>query len=100
LDGIRFASGREGKRYLELKALAQAGKIFKLELQPEFEIDFNGVLICKVRPDFAYQVIDTNGGAFATSRKIVEDSKGFRTDVFILKKKLMLARYNIDVQEV
>jgi hypothetical protein len=100
IDGIWFPSVRQGKRYLELKTLQAAGEIFKLELEVWFDLDFNGVLVCRYRADFVYQVLETNGGAFAASRKIVEDAKGFRTKEFIIKKKLMRARFGIEVQEV
>ena len=38
VDGIRFASQREGSRYRELKLLEKAGQITGLELQPVFEL--------------------------------------------------------------
>ncbi len=100
IDGIWFDSEREGKYYLGLKALAVAEKIFKLTLQPEFKIDFNDVLICRYRADFSYLVMETKQGQFCTFRKVVVDAKGARDKVYILKKKLMKARFNIDVVEV
>lgn len=36
IDGIRFASKKEGNRYCELKALTRAGKISDLQLQVPF----------------------------------------------------------------
>ena len=36
IDGIRFASKKEGSRYCELKALTRAGKISDLQLQVPF----------------------------------------------------------------
>ena len=38
VDGIRFASKREARRYLELKLLQKAGHISDLELQPRFRL--------------------------------------------------------------
>jgi len=46
IDGIRFASKREGKRYSELKLLEQAGSITDLKLQPRFPIRHNLITIC------------------------------------------------------
>lgn len=42
--------------------------------------------------DFTYR--DSEGNF------IVEDAKGFRTDVYKIKKKLMLWRYGIEIREV
>ena len=38
VDGIRFASMKEAKRYLELKKLQGLGVIKKLKLQPKYEL--------------------------------------------------------------
>ena len=35
-----------------------------------------------------------------TGREIVEDSKGMRTQQYIIRRKLMLYRYGIEVKEV
>jgi hypothetical protein len=91
VDGIRFASKREAARYSELKLLERAGKISALRLQPAFPLDVNGVPVCLYRADFAYV---ENG------RHAVEDSKGFRTDVYKIKRALMKAVHGIDVVEV
>lgn len=87
VDGVRFASKKEAKRYWELKLL----KVKALVLQPEYELVVNGVLICKYRADFAYD---------GETHKIVEDVKGVKTAVYKLKKKLMLAIHGIEIQEV
>jgi hypothetical protein len=36
IDGMKFDSGKEGARYLELKLLQYAGEISDLETQPQF----------------------------------------------------------------
>lgn len=93
IDGIRFASKREGKRYSELKLLEQAGSITDLKLQPRFPIRHNLITICAYVADFQYTDC-------STGKTIVEDTKGFRTQVFKLKKKLVKAFYNLDIREV
>lgn len=92
IDGITFASQKEGKRYCDLLLLVAAGEIFNLKLQPRFPIIINGVKVCTVVADFQY----LEQGA---SHKTVEDVKGFLTPVYKLKKKLMKAVYGIEVFE-
>jgi hypothetical protein len=112
-DGITFDSRREAKRYKELQILETAGEIFNLRRQVKFVLipaqyettkryGKNGIRLndykkcvereCSYIADFVY--IDKNGA------KIVEDSKGVRTKDYIIKRKLMLYRYNIRVIEV
>jgi len=95
VDGHRFDSKREAARYAELRALERAGKIHGLELQPRFPIEVNGHLVCVYVADFRYRV-----GKGRKVRVVVEDSKGIRTPVYRLKKKLVLAVHGIEVQEV
>ena len=91
IDGIRFPSEKEGERYLELKMLEKAGKIKDLQLQPVFLLQegfyYQGKAIRQItyRADFKY--VDEKG------RVVVEDVKGFKTDVYKLKKKLFLKKY-------
>lgn len=83
-DGIRFASTKEGKRYLELKMLERAGKIWNLELQPKFDLTINGVKVGRYVGDFSY---------FDKTERVIEDSKGFRTPTYRLKKRVFEALY-------
>ena len=100
IDGITFASKHEAERYVELKYMEQAHLISDLQLQRVFTLigaqrDKAGKIIerpCKYIADFAYK--DQNG------KLIVEDAKGLRTDVYRIKKKLMLSIYGIRIQEV
>ena len=84
VDGVRFASRAEAKRYGELKLLVLAGDITRLELQPAFKCFVNGVLICTYRGDFRY---------FTAAACVVEDVKGMKTPVYKLKKRLVEACY-------
>lgn len=84
IDGIRFASQTEGQRYLDLKNLKRAGVIRDLELQPEFELWVKEKKVCVYRGDFAY--FET-----ANDNYVVEDVKGYPTDEYKLKRKLLLA---------
>jgi hypothetical protein len=98
VDGITFSSKAEAKRYGELKLLEKAGEISDLELQPRYALEMAGfetgeaVKVATYVADFSYF---TKDGDF-----IVEDVKGFRTEVFKLKKKMVKAQYGIDIQEI
>ena len=98
VDGIPFDSRKEANRYCELKLLQRAGQIQNLVLQKEFELlpkqEVDGKVVeraVKYRADFTY---DENG------KTVVEDTKGVRTPEYILKRKLMLYRYGIQIREV
>ena len=99
VDGIPFDSKLEARRYKELKLLERAGRIKDLELQPKFEliptVRWKGktLRVTKYIADFSYK--DEKGNF------IVEDVKGFETDVYKLKRKLFLQRYpEIDFREI
>ena len=94
-DGITFHSKREADRYVQLKLLEISGRIRELKLQPEFRLEVNGMLICKYRADFAYEELQRSGQWAA----IVDDSKGYKTRGYLLKKKLMKACHGIDIRE-
>lgn len=105
IDGIVFDSVREGNRYAELKLLERAGKIKKLRRQvryllipSQYEAEaVNGKMknrcverACIYIADFVYMEGDD---------LIVEDCKGFRTEAYIIKRKLMLQNYGIRIRE-
>src|SRR3970040_2374191 len=89
VDGILFQSTKEARRYSELKALQQAGVIRDLEMQPKFKLEINGVHITTYYADFRYH--DNERRA-----EIVEDVKGMRTALYIIKRRLMKAIYEIE----
>lgn len=95
VDGIKFASKKEARRYSELRLLERAGEISDLKVQPRYPFTINGFHIATYVADFAYR--DAHG------RDVVEDVKGGRatqTDVFRLKAKLFHAIYGREVQVV
>ena len=95
IDGHRFDSTAEGRRYEQLKLLLDAGEITNLTLQPRFPLPVKGVVICEYRADFSYLDRD---GTF-----IVEDVKGgaaTKTQVYKIKKRLMAVCHGIDITEV
>ncbi len=89
-----YASSKEAKRAEELKLLFHAGQISDLVEQPEFVLvpPQDGERAVKYRADFGYYDLE--------GKRHVEDVKGFRTEVFKIKKKLMLFIYGICVEEL
>lgn len=117
VDGYEFDSRKEANRFCELRLLLRAGKIANLQLQREYELipaQYEEVptgefytrgerkgeqkmkRICiekavKYVADFVY----TENG-----KTVVEDTKGVRTEKYIIKRKLMLWRYGIKIKEL
>lgn len=93
IDGLRFASKKEGARYRALQLLAKARLIQSLELQVKYTITIGAHKICSYIADFRYLNLETG-------HYVVEDVKGFKTPMYRLKKKLVKACYGIDIVEV
>lgn len=100
VDGHPFDSKREARRYKELKLMERAGVIKDLELQPKFELiptirtEHETLKKTVYKADFRYFDVKAN-------HEVVEDVKGFKTDVYKLKKKMLLHKYQgIDFREV
>jgi len=92
VDGVRFHSQREARRYQELRLLERAGKIKGLVLQKPYPVMVNGQKVCNYVSDFFYY--DQHGGQHT------EDVKGFLTPVYRLKKKLVEIIYGIRIEEI
>lgn len=90
VDGISFDSTKEARRYGELKILQSAGFIKELTRQVSYDLVVEGVHICTYRSDFEY---------LENGIKVVEDAKGMRTDIYLIKRRLMLALYGITIKE-
>ena len=92
VDGITFDSKREAIRYKELKLLERAGYIQDLQLQvPYVLIDKSKYgMAVKYYADFVYT---------ENNQTIVEDSKGMKTPIYKLKKRMMAERYGIIIKE-
>ena len=114
VDGIVFDSQKEAQRYRELLLLERAGKISYLDRQTKFTLipaqrepstemykrgrnkgkPKPGKLLekeCNYIADFVY---------YQDKKIVVEDTKGFRTEAYKIKRKLMLERYGIQIREV
>lgn len=101
IDGELFDSKKEACRWQELKLLERAGEIRELRRQVPFVViptqkDKDGKVIereVKYVADFTY----CEKGSLRTT---VEDVKGLKTDVYKIKRKLMLYRNGIRIKEV
>jgi hypothetical protein len=97
INGIQFDSVKEAKRYTELQLLQRAGIISDLQRQVSFELIpaqyIDGKLVER-KATYIADFVYLEGG-----EKIVEDVKGVKTDVYKLKKKLMLMK-GIRIKEV
>ena len=88
-----FDSKRELTRWRELQMLEKAGEIHNLRRQVKFE------LIPKVGKNRATHYI----ADFVYKRDgetVIEDAKGYRTEVYKLKRKLMAWVHGIEIKEV
>ena len=94
VDGRLFDSKAEAARWQELQLLERAGEITELERQVEYELvpKQKGERAVKYIADFRYK--DHEGNT------VVEDTKGVKTPVYILKRKLMLRVHGIRIREV
>lgn len=118
VDGIPFDSKKEARRYLELRRQEEAGEIEQLERQTVFELipaqykyfaryGKSGRRLkdgkrcveqkCVYVADFTY---------LRDGELVVEDVKGYRDPKsagyakFVIKRKLMLERYGVEIKEV
>ena len=99
VDGIKFHSEGESKRYTQLKRYEQLGRIKNLELQKKYTLvprikkqdgSINEPLVY-IADFFYFNVI--------TQKEVTEDFKGRRTQGYIDKAKQMKNIYDIEVYE-
>ena len=94
-----YDSRKEHRRANELRMLLRAGLVSTLREQVRYELipaqrSADGKVIerpCYYVADFVYT--DQNGNT------VVEDTKGVRTDVYRIKRKLMLYVHDIRITE-
>lgn len=113
-DGIEHDSQAEAKRWIQLKLLERAGEITDLKRQVKYVLipaqyetierySMKGKRLkdgtkliekeCAYIADFVYT-------DWKTGQVVVEDTKGFKTKDYIIKRKLMLWVHNIKLREV
>lgn len=90
IGGRVFDSTKEARRYQELLLLKDQGEITDLKCQQKIACVVNLQHVCNYVADFVYQ----EAGA-----RVVEDCKGFRTEIYRLKRKLVSACHGITIRE-
>lgn len=96
-NGVKFDSKKEYAYYIKLKLLEDNNKIqelkrqVKYELQPSYKFKGKTIRAINYIADFEY---------IQDGVKHIIDTKGFRTEVYKIKKKLFEYKYNIEIEEV
>lgn len=89
-DGEKFASKLELERFEQLKLMEAAGEIRSLRAQVPFPLTVGDELIGAYVADAVYEVV-------ATGRRVVEDSKGYKTALYRWKAKHFRAQFGFDI---
>ncbi len=88
VDGVKFSSKKEARYYQQLLLAEKSGELLFFLRQVPFHLAGGGRYVC----DFA---------EFWKNGEVrFVDSKGFRTPMFIAKKKMVEASYPIKILEV
>ena len=97
---IRFSSKKEMQRYKDLELLESTDYICNLELQKKFLLQegYTNAKGKKIRP--IYYIADFYYFDLLKDKWVVEDTKGVRTEVYKLKKKLFEYIYNLTIDEL
>jgi len=88
VEGIHFSSKKEAKRYADLNLLKKNGEVVFFLRQTPFHLPGNTKYVC----DF---VVFWKNGDIS-----FEDVKGMRTQVYILKKRMVEDLYPIQITEI
>ncbi len=98
VDGIMWDSQHEADRYLALKTLAAAGAIEQLRWKVRFSLECpvegeheSTRTVSHYVADFVYR---------EHGQDVVEDTKGYLTPMYKLKRKWLLKQYGIAIREV
>ena len=97
VDGHTFPSKKEADRYCELKMLQRAGIISNLQIQVKYNLSKTTKVGNETlgRCDYIADFVYTKG-----EETIVEDTKGYRTKDYIVKRKWLYDKYGILIHEV
>lgn len=100
VDGIAWDSQHEADRYLALKALAGAGAIDHLRWKVRFSLNCPVEGARDSSNTVSHYVADFVYREHGHGHEIVEDTKGYLTAMYKLKRKWMLKQYGITIREV
>ena len=108
-NGITYDSRKEAQRHVVLKMMERSGRISDLQTQVRFvlvpaqyEPDTIGVRggvkrgkLLEREVSYVADFVYTEDG-----KTVVEDTKGFKTKEYIIKRKMMLYLHGIKIKEV
>jgi len=104
VDGIRFASKAEARRYTELRTLQRAGKISELELQPRFVLACGGKTVMIRSAGFPNGRVSVYHADFRykneSGARVVEEVKGFDQPISRLRRAVVETEYGIRIDVV
>lgn len=94
VEGIKFDSKKEAQRYLDLRLLEKSGEITNLALQIPYTLIDKSKYGRKIvyLADFVYY-------SPKDRKTIVEDVKGYKTQIYKMKKRLLAEKYGIVIKE-
>ena len=114
VDGIKFDSKKEARRFCELRILEKAGEISDLKCQVRYELipeqrewtneiyksgknkgKFKPGKVLERKVEYIADFVYMQNGEI-----VVEDTKGVKTKDYIIKRKLMLWRHGIKIAEI
>lgn len=99
VNGHKFDSIKEANYYNQLRLLQRAGLIRDLELQKTFILQPSFKLNNKTRRQITYKA-DFTYFSNEDNKIHVIDVKGFKTDVYNIKKKMFEYMYGIEIEEI
>lgn len=99
VDGIRFDSKAEARRYVELRLLEKAGEIRELSLQPKFPL-LSPAGHGHARAVVGYYIADFRYREGPNGTLRIEDVKGMKTALYRWKKKHFEAQYGLAITEI
>ena len=100
VDGITFDSKAEHRRWAHLRILERAGEITELQRQVPYELIPAQVSATGKKQRATVYIADFVYRRSKDGKVIVEDVKGAVTPEYRLKKKLLLERHGIEIQEI
>lgn len=102
INGIHFASMKEGRRYNDLRILERAGKIENLEVHPAFRIVIDGRQVTFPNGRKAVYTADFSYFDLEKKCRVIEDVKSpaSRTEAYVLRKCIVEHIYGITITEI
>ena len=90
VNSIKFDSKKEADYYCDLLIRQKAGELSDIKLQPEFILqdkyryDGKGIRAITYKADFSF---------IENGKEIIVDVKGFKNEIYRIKKKMLLFKY-------